>query len=241
MPIYQLPGGTDVAELALFDVDAAPVDEPPDREGIDALEASRRLVDFRTGGDGGYLLDLYVDEAVPEAVRRYCARDEMKEGTFLTATGAVAFGGVESAYQRFEPNANIRCDASIKAGRYAYSVCPTDFPDELVDAAIRVERNATERWISRAPPLLFVSIAVMLVALVTAGWSMAAGVVGLLGVVAFRWLLRHPIRRELQARRHEAQLAFPTFVMKLRSLPKEGGEPAAGVSLHARNAPPAQL
>ena len=50
-----LPGGTDVAEMALFSVDALPA-QPPQPAELDALEAQGSLVRFPAGSDGGYLL-----------------------------------------------------------------------------------------------------------------------------------------------------------------------------------------
>ncbi len=71
MTHLRLPGGTDVAEMALFDVDARPAARPDDATAA-ALEASHRLARFPTGGDGGYLLHLYVDEPIPAALQRCC-------------------------------------------------------------------------------------------------------------------------------------------------------------------------
>lgn len=60
MPRYRLPAGTDVAEMALFDVDSLPQSQPPDGEGLDELATRKRLIRLPTDGDGDYLLHLYL-------------------------------------------------------------------------------------------------------------------------------------------------------------------------------------
>lgn len=144
MTHLRLPGGTDVAEMALFDVDALPAARPDDST-VAALEASNRLVRFPTGGDGGYLLHLYVDEPIPAELQRYCLADDKLTGAFRTEQGNVAFGGIESTFVGFKPNRHIRADGAIPQGEYCYTAFHTEFPDELV---VSVQSDHLEVWLS---------------------------------------------------------------------------------------------
>ena len=91
-----LPAGTDVAEMALFDVDALPRLLPRDVEGFAHLTSQEQLVRFPTGADGGYLLHLFANEAVPAGTMRYCVADDKLTGAFYASKGRSAFGGMES-------------------------------------------------------------------------------------------------------------------------------------------------
>lgn len=113
MTTIYLPAGTDVAEMALFDVDAIPCKLPCDVEDFSELASLGQLIRFPTGADGGYLLHLFVDEPIPEDTKRYCRADDQLTGEFCTSEGRIAFGGLESAYAEFKHNANIRADGII--------------------------------------------------------------------------------------------------------------------------------
>ncbi|RTL32717.1 MAG: hypothetical protein EKK49_10575 [Rhodocyclaceae bacterium] len=214
-----LPAGTDVAEMALFDVDALPRLLPRDVEGFAQLTVEERLVRFPTGADGGYLLHLFVNEAIPKDTERYCISADKLTGHFHTTEGRIAFGGMESAYAEFRPNANIRSDGLIAPGRYAYTAYRTEFPDESVAQALRVARTASERWLDRAPLLATLVLLAATVILITSQQFVPAGLVLLGGLVAIKWLRRLPGYRDLVARRELAQLAFPSIVIALRSDP----------------------
>src|SRR5947209_7596025 len=92
-----LAGGTDVAEVALFSTDSLPGKRDLNGEVLADLERSKGMVRFPTGSDGAYLLHLYVNQEVPSSILAHCLQDDTKAGSFLAASGAVAFGGVESA------------------------------------------------------------------------------------------------------------------------------------------------
>ena len=221
MTTVYLPAGTDVAEMALFDVDALPQLLPRDVEDFDPLISQGQLVRLPTGADGGYLLKLFADEAIPSALRQYCLADDTLTGVFATSKGRIGFGGLESAYAQFTPNANIRSDGVITAGRYAYTAYHTDFPDELVIATLRVDRTGGERWLGHAPMFVTVSAAAVAFALLFARQPVLAGVALVAGIVAGVLLRRLPSYRATVARREEAQLAFPSIVVELRSWPAD--------------------
>lgn len=215
-----LPAGTDVAEMALFDVEALPDAKRLDNEVLDALAAQQRLVRFPTGADGAYLLHLFVDEPAPESLRRYYVSEDSVAGELTLASGRIAFGGAESAFRGFKPNRHIRSDASIAPGSYDYAAWHTDFPDDVVDQANRVERTPAERRMGSALRWLAPSALGLCFLLAVFGHFVAAGL-----VLAAAWLLFRAIRRSstcvaVQARREAAQLEFPSIVIELRSRPR---------------------
>jgi hypothetical protein len=217
MTIVYLSAGTDVAEMALFDVDALPRLLPRDVEDFAQLTSQMHLVRFSTGGDGGYLLHLFANEPVPDSTLRYCLADDKLIGEFHTSKGRIGFGGMESVYAEFKPNPNIRADGSIEPGHYAYTAYRTDFPDELVENAMWVERTTHERWLYHAPVIATLAQFATTYALVIAGRFVPAGLVFLAGFLAGKRLRRLPEYRSLMARIRNAQLAFPSIVVELRS------------------------
>jgi len=218
MAHHKLPAGTDVAEMALFDVDAVPKSRLPDRATIDALIAQERLISFPTGADGGYLLDLYINEAVPDHIRQHCEADDQLTGHFATSNGRIAFGGAESAFMDYRPNANIRSDASVDPGRYAYTAYRTEFPEALVHDATRVERNRQEWWARRMPMFAVLLAIVLTTALLALRHPAWAALAVLLCVAAFRWFRSRPMYWDVVARQDQAQLAFPSIVIEMRSI-----------------------
>ncbi|KQV46308.1 hypothetical protein ASC95_27305 [Pelomonas sp. Root1217] len=216
MTHLRLPGGTDVAEMALFDIDALPAARPDDST-VAALEASNRLVRFPTGGDGGYLLHLYVDEPIPAGLQRYCLADDKLTGAFRTEQGNVAFGGIESTFVGFKPNRHIRADGTIPPGEYRYTAFHTEFPDELVSRTLRVEATSSELWLSRAPVVVSLATIALAVALAVSQRFAMAGLGLLVGYFAVKFLRKAPAYQALVSRRDAAQLDLPSIAVELRS------------------------
>lgn len=215
MTILCLPAGTDAAEMALFDVDALPRRLPPDLDDFAQLASQARLVQFSTGGDGGYLLHLFVDEAIPAETMRYCVADDKLTGDFYTANGRVAFGGLESAYAEFKANPSIRADGLIEPGCYTYTAYHTDFPDELVEQAMHLDQTTRERWLSRAPLIWTLSVIVIAIALLVARQFVLVGLILLGAYFVRKWLRRLPEHCALLEWQEQAQLAFPSIVVEL--------------------------
>lgn len=228
MTSVYLPAGTDVAEMALFDVDALPRALPRDVEDFDHLISQARLVRLPTGGDGGYLLHLFVNEKIPADTQRYCLAEDKLTGDFYTSGGRIGFGGMESAFAEFKPNANIRSDGLVEPGRYAYTAYRTEFPDELVDEAMRVERTTGERWLGRTPLLAVLTLFAAAFVLAIAHQFVTAGLLFLGSFFIVKWLRGLPAYQALLARRKQAQLAFPSIVMELRSGPLANPTPEGG-------------
>lgn len=203
--------------MAFFDVDSLPQSRPPNGEGLDELASRERLIRFPTGGDGGYLLHLYIDEPTPEQVMRYCLTEDELAGQFTTTGGRIGFGGVESAFQDFKPNRFIRSDAVIPASCYTFTAYRTDIPDEVITQAIQVASTSSERWLDRAPLMVTLSTLGLTVAFAAIKGFLAAGAVLLLGTFFFKAVKHLPGQGALAARREEAQLDFPSIVIEMRS------------------------
>lgn len=217
MTILCFPAGTDVAEMALFDVDALPQRLPRDIEEFAACASHGQLIRFPVGGDGDYLLHLFANEPIPVSIIRYCKTDDTLTGAIYISRGRIAFGGLESAYAEFRPNPNIRADGWIEPGRYVYTAYKTEFPDEMVMQAIRVERTNGERWLSLAPAMATCALFVIAYALVIARQFAPAGAAFFSSFFVGMLIRRFPNYRTLAARREHAQLAFPNIVVELQS------------------------
>lgn len=227
MTHLRLPAGTDIAEMALFDVDALPQSRA-DESTVAALATSNRLIRFPTGADGGYLLHLYVDESIPADLRRFCLTEDSLSGAFCTSRGSVAFGGLESTYTNFKPNRHIRSDGAIDPGEYRYNAFHTDFPDELVEKAMRVERTSSELWLSRAPLVLLLLTIAAAFTLAVSQRFVLTGLILLVGYFGRKALRRIPAYQALEARRDAAQMEFPSIVVEMRSnLSAQSQQPSA--------------
>lgn len=222
MPHLRLPAGTDVAEMALFDVDSLPRRHEPDGSSVLALTTSNQLVRFPTGADGGYLLHLFVDEPIPADIQRFCLVEDKLSGAFSTSRGNIAFGGLESTHANFKPNQNIRTDGSISPGDYSYTAFHTEFPDELIEQACRVERNSRERWLSRTPVTITLITIASAVSLAISHRFWFIGLALLAGYFSIKKIQRLPAFQEIKARRDLAQLELPSIVIEMWSQERSG-------------------
>lgn len=211
-----LPGGTDVAEMALFSLDGLPDGRAPKPEEVKALEAEHRLLRFEMRADGGYLLHLFLDEPVPGELMQYADTESVKRGTLQLPSGRLAFGGLESTFDGFEPNDAIRSDGAIAAGEYDVTAYRMEYPEHLVRSAIEATLDQRARKHLAAPVKLTVTalIAAGIAALFEA-WFVAA-LIALATAGVLRMFFKHPETRRLQAMKDAIQLRYPTILAVLR-------------------------
>lgn len=221
-----MEGGTDVAEMALFSLDAL----PEDAAGEDDLERMQRdghAVRFPTGADGGYLLHIYLDESIPDALEQYCEKDDVLTGKLHAGSGKVGFGGVESAYLKFKPNDYIRADAVLPGGTYDLVAYHTDYPEELIEGAIDAHLDAAERRLLnlRGRVKLLFLLAAFIAFAVAVAWKAPVWVVGLMpvGVIALMiaTLMLMSLSKRYKAvseKSKAAQMDFPSIVVEMRSV-----------------------
>ena len=215
-----MEGGTDVAEMVLFSVDDCPPDAA-DNETLAALETNARAIRLPTGADGGYLLHLYVNESAPESLKQHCVVDDSKKCGFQTATGRIAFGGAESTFQQFKPKANIRSDGTIEPGVYNAVAYRTEYPDELIEDAVRAKIGlAGARAVEFPGSIILVTVVATIGALlaefvigVTAIGLAAAALVG--GVVWFRSYTRSDKFKSFVAEKREVEYGYPSVLVEM--------------------------
>ena len=223
MTHHRLPGGTDVNEIALFDVDALPLTRGLDAEVLQELALQGRFVQFPTDGDGGYLLHLFVNEVAPEQIKQYCVTEDTLTGELYVASGRIAFGGVESAFQQFQPNAWIRTDVVVAPGRYSYVGYRTEIPDEIAEQSVRSDRTPAERWLGGASTIIILFSLCLSLVLALRGLFFIAACVLLAAWISVRAVKRQPAYIALAARLKEAQLDLPSIVVEMHALgPVEG-------------------
>jgi hypothetical protein len=216
MPRLVLPGGTDVAEVAIFSLDALP--QRLDRDTVARLERERSLIRFNTGADGGYLLHAYVDEQIPDDLLKYCDIADRKIATLIVSGGHVGFGGSESTYAEFSPNVAIRTDARIPPGTYEVTAYHTSYPDDEIDRAVRERIGASGQRLLHLPGYIIpVGVLLALASWFVSHWYVVAVVVATAGVVLL--FTKHPAIVQLQAEAHAAELDHPSIVLSMTSNP----------------------
>lgn len=215
-----LEGGTDVAEVALFCVDGIP-ETLSDEESVTEMQNRRTLIRLPTGADGGYLLHLYVAEAIQDETRKYCVEEDKLTGEFITKGGNVGFGGLESTYSKFEPNKNIREDGKIEQGSYLYSAFHTDFPDEFIEEAIHNEIGPEGvRKLDVSGKIVLAGVVAFLALLFFAFKSSYAFFLGAFAVVpltmfAFKKYTGTESFKRIEKLKHEVEKHFPSIVIQL--------------------------
>lgn len=215
MTVLILPGGTDVAEMALFATDSLP-EECPDQKAIATLAEAGVLLRFPTGSDGGFLLSAYIDQPIPEEVLRFCDLDDAVRSDMTFASGNLAFGGVESAWRTGKPNPNIRSDAVIPPGQYSVVAYRTNIPDEEFETARNHALSKDDRRYLAIPNFVF---PIGLIAIVIAGALQLylPAVTILIALVGWwQWFRQRPTYLSLLTKERQAQVQFPSIVVELK-------------------------
>jgi hypothetical protein len=215
-----LEGGTDVAEVALFCVDDIP-ESLSDDDSVTEMQNRKTLIRLPTGADGGYLLHLYVAEAIQDDTRKYCVEEDKLTGEFKTKNGNVGFGGLESTYSKFEPNKNIREDGKIEQGSYSYSAFHTEFPDEFIEEAVHKEIGPEGvRTLDISGKIILIGVVAFLALLFFAFKSNYALFVGAfavipLTIIAFKKYTGTESFKKIEALKIEVEKRFPSIVIQL--------------------------
>jgi hypothetical protein len=214
-----LPGGTDVAETALFSIDALPIECCPNNSEIAAMEKQHSILRFGTGGDGGYLLHAYIDEPIPAEVMKYCVNDDAIHGKILVEHGQIGFGGVESLYRNYKPNQNIRSDGNIPVGSYEVTAYHTDFPDELIEDATQAKIGKNSQKLLNLPGCVIPSgIFLAIVAAAASAWIITISIIALV-FIFMKIFTRHPRIKQLHDESRQVQLNYPSIVVEMKLSP----------------------
>ena len=211
-----LAGGTDVAEMALFDVDAL-VRDRPDSDDIKNIETRGSALRFPTGADGGYLLHAYLDEPIPADLLKYCVAGDRKSAILTVSSGNIGFGGIESLYSTFKSNANIRADGKVVAGNYDVTAYRTEYPDQLIEDAVKSRIGSSGTRIEKLPGYIIpIALVSTIAAFFASGWLAALCAV-LVGVTTLVVYFRTPLVRRISNARRDVEMGYPSIVVHMRS------------------------
>ena len=221
-------GGTDGANIVLYwpdhlpdDADARLKDDPV--ELLEQLERDGKLLGFPCDGDGGYSLAVFVGEAPPAELMRYCR--EAKRYERLVVAGDGYFGGAEyvckhdSAFREKHPH--MSTSIAIPPGTYRATVYEVELPDELEADWIRDHAGPAAVRLSTMMGILLGGVVVCtiaaLVGLKVMSWTawfcaVAAG----MALAAAAWAVsRTAGYGAVAAARSEFERAYPAYVVQL--------------------------
>ena len=212
-----LPGGTDVAEMALFSVDALSPKFVPDPVALASMETQGLVMRFPTGSDGGYLLHVYLDEPIPADVMKYCVAGEAKKGVLNFEHGRLGFGGMESLSATFTPDGLIRTDARIPPGKYEATAYLTEYPDELIAAAIEAKIGGKSLRVLALPGCVTpVGVLLAAIALAAEAWYLAAFVAAAFFGLRFLFVRSRRLKR-LRDQKLSVEMEYPSIVVHMVS------------------------
>lgn len=236
--------GTDVASLAFFDPTALPPDfderiKTEGRETFEAAVAAGQLVWIEYYADGGYVMHFYVDDPVPDEMRKYALEPRHTPrlhlpGGNLWACGAeyVTRNPAAGRLVRY-PHMGGLC--SVPPGDYTATTWPIEWPEEETERALALSLGPDE---TRARKMRGVAIAAGIVVelvlgvtllisglanLHAQGGALSNGQLygwGAFVVLAFivAWLIRSASRSYREHRIAEIERRFPSFVVELRRI-----------------------
>ena len=214
--------GTDAACVCLYDPAALPDDfdqrfgEDP-RESLEAAQSEGRAFFTETGGDGSYLLHVYVGEPMPEGL--FVRADEPVEMELQVPSGELVFCGAEYAHKHRSALAERHpqmLDGSrmrVPPGTYRATFWRTEWSDDDSEGASRLSLVAglgTGAWILAL---------VVGVALLFTPWRWAlVGYVPVLVValLALVRLQRHPELVRARETRERLEREMPSLVLELQ-------------------------
>jgi len=133
-------------------------------------------------------------------------------------SGKLSFGGVESMYSKFNPNPSIRTDALVKPGIYDVTAYRAEYPDGLIESAVKA-RIGTDGYRFLNAPGCIIPIALLLVVIARflSGWIAAASIAGI-SVVALSVFFRSGAFKRLNAEKRAVELDYPSIVVGMRLL-----------------------
>lgn len=240
--------GTDAAGICVFDPMALPADFDDSSRNdpigqLEQLANAGHLWWCNTGGDGSYLVQVHVDEEVPQDMRAYL-HDPQRQELFRAPSGVVWACGIE--YIARDPtrghaqtpkgglgrHPHMGGPCEVAPGDYTMTAWRAEWPDDMVERELekqfgkRSTRSGNRLGIATGV-LLFATFAT---AIITLGLTIGAlrNFREKLGELAFWWgglfvlaaitlgLVRALTRREQNPLRREVEHRFPNIVVQLR-------------------------
>ncbi|HXI68904.1 MAG TPA: hypothetical protein VNN22_00955 [Verrucomicrobiae bacterium] len=203
---------------------------------------------LRTGADGGGPVDVYVDSAVPDDVRKQC-RAAKREFLIFVPSGRLVIGGIEEYRSGPAKLAAAGSVVAVPGGNYALR-CLVPKGEIHLDPPTRAELEATvgaedSRYYRRIQmfalsayfgvPLLFAGLIFLL------GWKKALTVAAAVGFICYGLVrlisrnerFRRVARAENELWQQAHQRGLPTLIFELRRVSDTAG--LSGGALHLKS------
>lgn len=242
--------GTDAASVCLFDPAALPpdFDERARQESFETFERLDRegaLWWSNTGGDGGHLFHVYVDEPVPDDVRAHL-HDCQKRAGLRVPSGTLWACGAEYAARDPEHGSastpkgglarysHMGGSCRLEPGNYALTAWRAQWPRNIIERELAKELGTPR--VKRGKGLGIATGVALFAAfglsIITLGLTIGAlgNIQERLGELAIWWsalvavwlialqLARTMTRRERDPRRREIEQRFPSIVVQLHRM-----------------------
>ena len=239
---HVLKAGTDAASLLIFDPVALPADfDERMRNGNDCLELLREVEKagqahgIYPGGDGVYLLHVFVGEPVAPHLREYLS-DPVEVARLPVPSGRLFFSGAEYAFHKDESQLrhfpHMEASCAIPPGSYRLTLHRTEYPDDLLDNRLRQAVPSLHfRLFHAMGSCVGAAVLAMFTMLATfffLGWGpwlkIVVPVTGAC-VLAPIFLSRVPAYRQTQKRLEALELDYPSLIAELQPIAGETAVP----------------
>ena len=237
--------GTDVATICFFDPEALPPDfdehaKQDPYEAVAKLSKEGRIWSQETGADGGYLFHFYVEEEVPERIRKHSHEPQVVP-RLLAPSGRIWACGIEYAARDPEkgqaespgsltefPHMGGKCE--VPPGDYSVTVWRAEWPDGLVENELKKRGASGHNALGVTTGVLFLTT--LIGTLFTLVKTLKKSVLGELGrnylwtwcVLILAWiacvlLMRKLSKLEKDPNRKEVESEFPSIVVQMKRIP----------------------
>ncbi len=136
--------GTDAATLAVFDSAALPDDfDVLDERQTDALRDLHdkgELFCIESGGDGGFLFHVFVEESFPSYLTPFL-HDPIETKCFKVPSGKIYCSGAEYAFRKdragLKENPGMGGSFTVPVGIYRATVLRAEYPENLMEDELK--------------------------------------------------------------------------------------------------------
>lgn len=219
-------GSTDVAIMAIFDIDDSK-NSVFDENYLSKLESSNGLIKLVGDSDGNYVLHLYVDSEISESLNECSISEREINGSFFTC-GHIAYGGIEKVGDVSLSNAARHDVIEIPGGEYIYKVLHVEYPSNYLGARIEKAIGAGGvKYLDRPRGIIRLGVIIGLLLLISSiqysSWFYLplAILIGSTIILLKKYLSSHKYR-ELDKTVKEIEMSCPDFIVQLKSIGLSG-------------------